>query len=132
MSRGSEAWKPSGFGVLALLLSAIGVYGVTALTVNRQTRNIGIRIALGATGRDIIRVVTRRGFTIVTTGLVLGLAGSYGLTQIAGALLFGVTAGDTVTFAVMTVLLIAICLVAIYIPARAATRLDPVAAIRHE
>ena len=122
----------SGFGMLALILSALGIYSVTALAVSRQTRNIGIRMALGAEARHIIRVVTRRGMSIVATGLVLGLVASYGFAQLAQALLFGVTAADGLTFAGMSGLLIVVCLIAIYIPARAATRLDPVAAIRYE
>ncbi len=122
----------SSFGLLGLLLSAIGVYGVTALTISRQTRNIGIRMALGAAGRDIIRVVIRRGLAIVIAGLVLGLAGSYVVTQVAEPLLFGVTVGDSVAFAGISALLAVVCMIAIYIPARGATRLDPVAAMRSD
>ena len=122
----------SGFGTLALLLSALGIYGVTALTVTRQTRNIGIRMALGAGGSDIMRLVIGRGLLIVAAGLVVGLAGAYGSIQIAGALLFGVTAGDATTFAAASLVLAAICLIAIYIPARTAVNLDPVAALRHD
>jgi ABC-type antimicrobial peptide transport system permease subunit len=122
----------SAFGILALLMSAVGIYAVTALTVRRETRNIGIRLALGAGGREILRVVTRRGVAMVMTGLALGLIGSYGFVEIAGALLFGVTTGDIVTVAGIAAVLIAVCLIAIYVPAKAATRLDPVAAIRYE
>ena len=121
-----------GFGVLALLLSGIGVYGVTALAVSRRTHEIGIRLALGATGRDIALVIGRRGLALVVTGLALGLVGSFGFTQIAEALLFGVTAGDAVTFAAMSALLAAVSLAAISIAARAAIRLDTLNAIRRE
>jgi putative ABC transport system permease protein len=121
-----------GFAVLALLLSGIGVYGVTALAVSRRTRDIGIRMALGAQRLDIVRLIGRRGFTLLVLGLGLGLAGSLAFTRIAESLLFGVTAGDSTTFAGMSIVLAVVCLTAIYIPARAATRLDAVTAIRHE
>jgi predicted permease len=120
------------FGMLALLLSAVGVYGVAALAVARQTRDIGIRMALGARPRHIISMIGRRGFTLVIAGLGLGVLGSLGFTQIAGALLFGVTASDSATFAGMSALLAIVSLIAIYLPTRAATRLDAVAAIRYE
>jgi putative ABC transport system permease protein len=119
-------------GVLALLLSGIGVYGVTALAVSRRTRDIGIRMALGARPRDIVRTIGGRGITLVAAGLSLGLAGSLGFTQVTGTLLFGVTAGDGPTFAAMAALLAAVSVVACSIPLRAATRLDALAAIRRE
>ncbi|HET9395463.1 MAG TPA: ABC transporter permease, partial [Nitrospiraceae bacterium] len=87
------------FAVLALLLSGIGVYGVAALAVSRRTREIGIQMALGARARDIVRATGRRGITLVAAGLSLGLLGSLGFTQVAGTLLFGVTAADSATFA---------------------------------
>jgi predicted permease len=121
-----------GFGMLALLLSAIGVYGVTALAVSRQTRDIGVRMALGAQPHHIARVMGRRGLTLVAAGLSLGLLGAFGFTRIAGALLYGLTAGDSATFAGMSALLAVVSLTATYIPARAATRLDAVSAIRSE
>jgi putative ABC transport system permease protein len=120
------------FGILALLLSAIGVYGVAALAVARQTRDIGIRMALGARPRHIVRMIGRRGFTLVIAGLSLGVLGSFVFTRIAGALLFGVRADDRATFASMSALLAIVSLIAIYIPTRAATRLDAVAAIRSD
>jgi predicted permease len=121
-----------GFGILALVLSGIGVYGVTALAVGRQTRDIGIRMALGAQPRQIVRVVGRRGLAIVITGLGLGVLGSFGFTRLAGAMLYGIAARDTATFAGMAALLAVVSLTAIYIPARAATRLDAIGAIRRE
>jgi putative ABC transport system permease protein len=120
------------FGILALLLSGIGVYGVTALAVRRRTRDIGIRMALGAQPRHIVDVIGRRGLTLVIAGLGLGLLGSFGFTQIAGTLLYGVTASDSATFAGMSALLAVVSLIAFYIPVRTATRLDAVAAIRYE
>jgi predicted permease len=120
------------FGMLALLLSGIGVYGVTALAVSRQTRDIGIRRALGARPRDIVRTIGGRALALVAAGLSLGLLGSFGFTQVTGTLLFGVTAADSSTFAAMAALLALVSLVAFSIPLRAATRLDAVAAIRRE
>jgi predicted permease len=118
------------FGILALLLSGIGVYGVTALAVARRTRDIGIRMALGAQPRDIVNVVGRRGIGLVTAGLGLGLVGSFAFAQITGTLVYGVSARDSATFAGMSLLLGAVSLIAFYIPLRTATRLDAVAAIR--
>jgi putative ABC transport system permease protein len=120
------------FGVLALLLSGIGVYGVTALAVTRRTRDIGIRMALGAQRRDVVRLIGRRGLALVIAGLSLGLLGSFGFTRLAGTLLYGVTPGDSATFAAMSALLAAVSLIAFAVPVRAALSLDPVAAIRHE
>jgi predicted permease len=120
------------FGVLALLLSGIGVYGVTALAVSRRTRDIGIRMALGARPRDIVRTIGARGLTLVAAGLSLGVLGSLAFTQVTGTLLFGVTAADSATFAGMAALLALVSLVAFSIPLRAATRLDALAAIRRE
>jgi putative ABC transport system permease protein len=120
------------FGLLALVLSGVGVYGVTALTVRRRTRDIGIRMALGAQPSHIVRVVGGRGVTLTAVGLVLGIFGSLAFTRIAAALLYGITARDAATFASMSALLAAVSAVAFWIPARAATRLDAVAAIRQE
>jgi putative ABC transport system permease protein len=120
------------FGVLALLLSGIGVYGVTAVAVSRRTRDIGIRMALGAQPRDIIRTIGGRAITLVTVGLGLGLLGSLGFTQVTGTLLFGGTAAGSATFAGMAVLLALVSLLAFSIPIRSATQLDALVAIRHE
>ena len=119
-------------GGLALLLSAIGVYGVTALAVSRRTRDIGIRVALGATRRHIVRAIGARVGALIAIGLGLGLLGSFGLTQMMGTLVFGVTTGDAATFAWMAAVLALISLIACAIPVRAATRVDALAAIRHE
>ena len=120
------------FGMLAVLLSGIGVYGVTALAVSRRTRDIGIRRALGATPRDIARTIGGRTLALVAAGLSLGLPGTLAFTRVTGTLLFGVTAADSVTFAAMAALLAVVSLVAFAIPLRAATRLNPLAAIRRE
>jgi predicted permease len=120
------------FGVLALLLSGIGVYAVTALAVSRRTREIGILMALGARRRHIIRAISKRVITLITAGVCLGLLGSFGFTGIAGTLVFGVSTGDAPTFVSMTALLVLMSVLAFVIPVRAATRLDAIAAIRHE
>jgi putative ABC transport system permease protein len=120
------------FGVFALLLSALGVYGVTALAVSRRTRDIGIRMALGARNRDIVRAVAGRGAATVAAGLILGGLGSFGFTRITGTLLFGVTAADANTFAGMAALLAVVSSIAFGVPVRAATRVDALAAIRRE
>jgi predicted permease len=120
------------FGMLALLLSGIGVYGVTALAVSRKTHDIGVRMALGARRRDIVRTVGGRAITLVAAGLALGLLGSLGFTQATGTLLFGVTAADSATFAGMAALLALVSLVAFAIPVAGATRIDALAAIRRE
>jgi ABC-type antimicrobial peptide transport system permease subunit len=120
------------FGVLALLLSGIGVYGVTALAVNRRTRDIGIRMALGAQPRDIVLTIGRRGVTLVVAGLALGLLGGAAFIQMTGMLLFAPTVADSTTFAGMAALLAFVSLIAFSIPLRAATRLDALSAIRCE
>jgi predicted permease len=123
----------SGFGLLTLLLSGIGIYGVTALAVSRHRRDIGVRMALGAEHYHIMRVFGRRGVTVAIAGLCLGLLGSLWFRRIADALLFGVApASESVTFAGMAMVLAVVSLLAVYIPARSATHLDPVDAIRYE
>ena len=120
------------FGLLALLLSGIGVYAVTALAVSRRTRDIGIRMALGAQPRHVIRAIGTRIVMLIAAGVGLGLLGSLGFTSVTGTLVFGVSTGDAATFVSMTALLVVISLLAFVIPLRAATCLDAVAAIRHE
>jgi predicted permease len=120
------------FGLLALLLSAVGVYGVTALAVSRRTRDIGIRMALGAQPRHIVRAIGTRVVLLIAAGLVLGLLGSFAFTRVTGTLVFGITTGDAATFAWMAALLALVSLVASAIPVRAATHVDALAAIRHE
>jgi predicted permease len=120
------------FGVLAMLLSGIGVYSVAALAVSRRTRELGIRIALGARTPEIVDLIGRRGLALVVAGLCLGTLGSLIFTRTAEALLHGVTAGDPVTFAGAAALVATVCFTGFAVPLRAATRLDPVAAIRSE
>jgi macrolide transport system ATP-binding/permease protein len=120
------------FGLLALLLAAVGLYGVMAYAVNRRTREIGIRLALGAQGRDVLRQMLGEGMTLVMIGVALGLAGALTLTRLMKALLFGVSATDLQTFSVIAVLLLMVALLACWLPARRATKVDPLVALRSE
>jgi putative ABC transport system permease protein len=120
------------FAGVSLLLSAIGIYGVISYSVTQRTREIGIRAALGATQTDVMRLVLRHGMSLVVLGLLLGVAGAFGLTQLLGSLMFGVSGRDPVTLIAVAGLLGGVALVACGLPARRATRVNPVVALRSD
>lgn len=120
------------FAGLALLLSAIGIYGVMAYTVGQRTREIGVRMALGARPRDILKLIFGESMTLALLGVLLGLVGAYSVTRVMKTLLFGITSTDPFTFAGVTLLLFSVAFLSSYIPARRASRVDPVIALRYE
>ncbi len=120
------------FGLLALVLAAVGIYGVTSYTTRQRTHEIGLRMALGATKDDILRLVLGHGLRLTLIGLVLGLAASFALTRYLKTMLLGVTSTDAVTFSGVAILLCAVGLFASFIPARRAMRVDPMDALRHQ
>jgi predicted permease len=120
------------FGIAALLLAAIGLYGLLAHEVTRGTREIGIRVALGAPAGLVLRRVVRHGVTLAAVGITIGLAASLAVTRLLGAMLYDVKPGDPITLVAVTFLLMLVALAACYIPARRATRVDPLVALRHE
>ena len=120
------------FAGVALALATIGIYGVMAYLVNQGTREIGIRVALGATRRNIVSLVVRQGMALALSGVAIGLAGTFLLTRLIRSLLFGVQATDPVTFVGIALLLGLVALLASYIPARRASRVDPLVALRYE
>jgi predicted permease len=120
------------FAVLALLLASLGLYGVISYLVERRTPELGIRIALGAQRRNVLRLVLGDGLKMTVSGVVAGLVAAFGLTRLLTGMVYGVSTTDPATFTAIAVLLIAVALVACYIPARRATRVDPLTALRYE
>jgi macrolide transport system ATP-binding/permease protein len=120
------------FGLLALLLSSIGIYGVMAYSVAQRTREIGIRMALGARSQNVLSMVVGQGMTLVGGGVALGLIAAFAVTRLIGSLLFGVGAADPVTFVIASLLLVGVAALASYLPARRATKVDPLIALRHD
>jgi predicted permease len=120
------------FGLLALILACVGLYGLLSYEVAHRTREIGIRTALGAQRREIFRLVLTQGLTLTVVGSIIGVTAAIGVTRYLGSLLYGVAATDPVTFVTIVSTLVAVALLASYMPSRRATRVDPMVALRYE
>jgi len=120
------------FGALALVLGAVGIYGVLASVVGERVHEIGVRMALGAMPGDVLRMVIREGMGLTLAGIVVGLIGSVAITRLLASLLYGVSAVDPITFVAVPIVLIAVAFAASYLPARRAAHVDPIIALRSE
>lgn len=120
------------FGALALLLAAVGLYGLMAYNVTRRTQEIGVRIALGAARQNVLSMILRETLRLTSIGLAIGIASALSVSQLIGNMLYGISAQDPVTLAAVSILLTAVAALAGWIPARRATRVDPMVALRYE
>ena len=127
-----ESLLLSVFSVLALVLTAVGIYGVIAFTVAQRTREVGIRMALGAQKKDVLKLILIRGMVLAAWGTGMGLISCYWLSRLVSNQLYGVSAHDPATLVTVAALLIVVALSASYIPARRATKVDPLVALRYE
>jgi putative ABC transport system permease protein len=121
-----------GFAGLALVLTAVGIYGVLSYQVSQRTQEIGIRMALGASSRDVLKLIVGQGIRLAVAGVAVGLIASYFSTRLMESLLFGVSTRDPFTFVIVPLILTGVALVACFVPARRATRVDPMVALRYE
>jgi putative ABC transport system permease protein len=122
----------AGLGLLGLVLTLVGLYGLTSYTVSQRTQELGIRMALGAQRRDILRLVGRQGFLVIVAGLTAGLLAALTIGQLVGDFLVGIPPTDPITFVVVPTLLAMIVMLATFVPVRRASRVDPMHALRHE
>jgi putative ABC transport system permease protein len=129
---GLFSWMFSIFGVLALLLAAVGVYGVLSYAVSQRRHEIGVRVALGAGRRDVLRLVVSQGVVLALLGVGVGLLGAFGVTRVITSVLYDVSPSDPLSYVAVALFLTAIAFLASYIPARRAARVDPMVALRNE
>jgi len=130
--RRQRAWLLSAFAFLSVVVAMVGVYGVMAYSVKRRTHEIGVRIAIGAQRGDVLTMIVGEGLAMALIGVAIGVVLSLGLTRVLTAFLFGVGPRDMATFAAVCISLVVASCLASYVPARRATRVDPIRALRHE